>query len=104
MELLYKVKYHSVFLKDIEQLKKSVNEKKFTKFMNQFRFEKAMLKRFPRMYPIIENRKSQNQEYRRIVLEKHIIIYKINSRDIIFLRIFHEKTNYINQIKKLSRI
>lgn len=104
MELLYKVKYHSVFLKDIEQLRKNVNEKKFIKFMSQFRLEKEMLKKFPRMYPIIENRKAQDQEYRRIVLEKYIIIYKIVSKNIIFLKIFHEKTNYINQIKKLNRI
>ena len=39
--------------------------------------------------------------YRKIVLNQYIVIYKITSNQISFLKIFPQKTNYIKVIEKL---
>ena len=50
----------------------------------------------PRIYKTLSYKKDIVGEYRRIVLGKYIIIYKIVEDEIIILRIFNQKQNYLN--------
>ena len=51
----------------------------------------------PRMHKTLIYFKDRNGEYRRIVSGQYIIIYKIVKDEIIILRIFNQKENYLNQ-------
>lgn len=51
----------------------------------------------PRIHKTLLYFKDQKGEYRRIVSGKYIIIYKIIKNEIIILRIFNQKENYLNQ-------
>ena len=51
----------------------------------------------PRIHKTIYYLKDPTGEYRRIVCEKYCIIYKIQENEIVVLRIFNQKQNYLNQ-------
>ena len=51
----------------------------------------------PRIHKTLISSKDKEGEYRRIVSRKYIIIYKIVIDEIIILRIFNQKENYLNQ-------
>ena len=101
MELLYKIKYETSFLEDIEKLNYNIGKEKLTKLIKKFSIKKSILKKFPRIYQKIEFKSLKNKEYRKIVLDQYIVIYKITSNQISFLKIFPQKTNYIEIIEKL---
>ncbi len=100
MELIYKFHYEIPFLRDIGKLRKDISKEKFINLMKLFKNKKLLLTQFPRIYQKVEFNNLQNGEYRRIVLDQYIVIYKIVSNKISFLKIYPQKTNYINQIEK----
>lgn len=101
MESLYKIKYEISFLEDIEKLNDNIGKDKLTKLIRKFSVKKSILKKFPRIYQKLEFKSLKNKEYRKIVLDQYIVIYKITSNQISFLKIFPQKTNYIEIIEKL---
>lgn len=101
MELLYKIKYEASFLEDIENWNNNIGKEKLTKLIKIFNIKKSILKNFPRIYQKLEIESLKNQEYRKIVLDQYIVIYKITSNQISFLKIFPQKTNYIKIVEKL---
>lgn len=101
MELLYKIKYETSFLEDIEKLNHIIGKEKLVKLIKNFTFKKSILKKFPRIYQRLELKSLKNQEYRKIILNQYIVIYKITSNQISFLKIFPQKTNYIKIIERL---
>ena len=50
----------------------------------------------PRIYKTLIYFKDRGGEYRRIVSGRYSIIYKIVKDEIIILRIFNQKQNYLN--------
>lgn len=54
------------------------------------------LKYMPRMHKTIFYYTTTEFEYRRIVSGKYVVIYKIIKDEIIILRIFNQKENYLN--------
>lgn len=76
------------------------------RYMRGYNFEKIIeriykdidnLTFMPRMHKTLIYFKDKNGEYRRIVSGKYIIIYKIVKDEIIVLRIFNQRENYLNQ-------
>ena len=55
------------------------------------------LKDMPRIHKTVIYVKDKSGEYRRIVSGKYIVIYKITNNEIIVLRVFNQKENYLNQ-------
>lgn len=100
MELLYKIKYETSFLEDIEILNNTIGKDKIIKLMKIFKIKKSILKKFPRIYQRLELESLKNQEYRKIVINQYIIVYKITLNQISFLKIFPQKSNYIKMIEK----
>ncbi len=87
----FKIKYETSFLGDIEKLNEHIGKDRLTKLIKNFHRKKSMLKKFPRIYQKLEIESLKNQEYRKIVLNQYIVIYKITSNQISFLKIFHRK-------------
>ena len=80
--------------------------KRICRYMRKYNFEKIIeriykdidnLAFMPRMHKTLIYFKDKHGEYRRIVSGKYIIIYKIVKDEIIILRIFNQKENYLNQ-------
>lgn len=61
------------------------------------------LKVMPRIHKTVIYFKDNSGEYRRIVSGKYIIIYKIIKDQIIVLRVFNQKENYLNLNKFILR-
>ena len=61
------------------------------------------LKYMPRMHKTLIYFKDKNGEYRRMISGKYSVIYKIIEDEIIILRIFNQKENYLNQRKFILR-
>ena len=57
------------------------------------------LEYMPRIHKTLISIKDPNGEYRRMLSGKYSIIYKITENEIIILRIFNQKENYLNQRK-----
>ena len=51
----------------------------------------------PWMYKTLFYKKDLLGEYRRIIIGKYSIIYKIKENEVIILRIFNQRENYLNQ-------
>ena len=80
--------------------------KRIYRYMKNYNFEKTLdtiynsienLAYMPRMHKTLIYFKDKRGEYRRIVSGKYIIIYKIVKDEVIILRIFNQKENYLNQ-------
>ena len=61
------------------------------------------LKDMPRIHKTVIYVKDKSGEYRRIVSGKYIVIYKIINNEIIVLRVFNQKENYLNLNKFILR-
>ncbi len=96
MGLTYKIYYEEDFLDELENISRT----KHAEIMKTIKSKEKILTQFPRIYQKVEFNDLQNGEYRRIVLDQYIVIYKIVSNKISFLKIYPQKTNYINQIEK----
>jgi len=85
---------------------------KIAKFMKNYNSNKIIEKIYdninnlvymPRIHKTLIYFKDKNGEYRRMVSGKYSIIYKIIKDEIIILRIFNQKENYLNQRKFILR-
>ena len=61
------------------------------------------LEYMPRIHKTLICIKDPNGEYRRMLSGKYSVIYKIEKNEIIILRIFNQKENYLNQRKFILR-
>ena len=50
----------------------------------------------PRIHKTLYKKNDKNTEYRRIVSNEYVIIYKIEKEQIVILRIFSHKQDYLN--------
>ncbi len=90
----YKIKIHNNFLQEFQKIVQdsynlSLNIKKFYKIL----VEKLLyLQIFPYMYPKL----IQNQIYRKIIVQKYIILYIVRGNKIILKHIIHYQSNFFN--------
>lgn len=73
-----------------------MNAKK--RFMKKFRTLVKDLQSNPYLYQCFD--KELEDKIRRVVIEKYIIFYQINFKDITILRILPEKFDYFNHLEK----
>lgn len=83
--------------KDIERIKNSYNYFYQEELINKIEKDIKSLAYMPRIHKTLISSKDKEGEYRRIVSGKYIIIYKIVKNEIIILRVFNQRENYLNQ-------
>ena len=83
--------------KDIERIKNSYNYFYQEELINKIEKDIMSLVYMPRIHKTLISSNDKGGEYRRIVSGKYIVIYKIVEDEIIILRIFNQKQNYLNQ-------
>lgn len=89
--------------KDLKRIHGYMKEYNFEKVIERVYKDIENLKYMPRMHKTIFYYTNPEIEYRRIVSGKYVIIYKIEKNEIIILRIFNQKENYLNQKKFILR-
>lgn len=82
--------------KDLKRIDRHMREYNFEKKIERIYKDIDNLTFMPRMHKTLIYFKDKRGEYRRIVSGKYIIIYKIVRNEIIILRIFNQKENYLN--------
>ena len=98
MESQYLLKYEESTHKDFKKIKRFIKDRFFyEKVIDKINNDINYLRYMPRIHRNLIYTKDINGEYRRIVSGKYIIIYKIVKNQIIILRIFSQKQNYLNQ-------
>lgn len=102
---LYHVTYVKSASKDLDKIRKySISKKYYEKNMQEITNNIEKLKYMPRIHKTLICINEPNGEYRRrMVSGKYSIIYKIENDEIIILRIFNQKENYLNQKKFILR-
>ena len=104
MESLYHVTYEKSTHKDLKKIKKySISKTYYERIMQEINRNIENLKFMPRIHKTLICIKDPNGEYRRMASGKYSIIYKIIENEIIILRIFNQKENYLNQRKFILR-
>ena len=93
----YKVSMSDEANDDIKNISNYLEEKIFNKVMKQIDTYIENLTYMPKIHRRIIYQREPGREYRRIVCGKYIIIYKIIKKEIIILRIFNQRENYLNQ-------
>ena len=96
MDMPYKVKYDQKFYKDLSLIELRTNTNYYRKLKNKIDIILEDLQYMPRLHKTLYSSKNPSGEYRRIIIEKYSIIYKIVDNEIIILRIFNQKQNYLN--------
>ena len=102
VEKKYHIIYEEDMHNDLERIKNSnygCNERTLEKIEKDI----LNLEYMPRIHKTLICVKEPNGEYRRMVSGKYSIIYKIIKNEIIILRIFNQKENYLNQRKFILR-
>lgn len=101
---LYHVTYVKSASKDLNKIRKfSISKKYYEKTVQEITNNIEQLKYMPRIHKTLICINEPNGEYRRMVSGKYSIIYKIENDEIIILRIFNQKENYLNQKKFILR-
>ena len=95
--LCYRTRLLPSARKDLKRIYKYMKEYNVEKFIEKIYLDIENLTFMPRMHKTLIYFKDTSGEYRRIVSGKYIIIYKIVENEIIILRIFNQKQNYLNQ-------
>ena len=97
--MFYKVELTNDAKTDLDKISKYLEKYGFNKnkIIQRINTDIINLKYMPRIHKTLISCKNPNGEYRRIVSGKYIIIYKIIKNQIIILRIFSQKQNYLNQ-------
>lgn len=96
MGMRYKIKYDKKFYKDLHLIELRITHNNYKNLKNKINIMIKNLQFMPRTHKTLISFKDSNGEYRRIIIEKYSIIYKIKDDKIIILRIFSEKQNYLN--------
>ena len=97
MDIQYKIIYDKRFYKDLLEIESKTYMNFYKKLKKDIDIKIENLKFMPRTHKSLIYYKDKYGEYRRIVSGKYIIIYKIVKDEIIILRIFNQKENYLNQ-------
>ena len=94
--LIYKTIFSKKAKRDLIKIAKYMKNYNSNKIIEKIYNNIDNLTFMPRMHKTLIYFKDKHGEYRRIVSGKYIIIYKIVKDEIIILRIFNQKENYLN--------
>ena len=83
--------------KDIERIRNRYNYFYQEELINKIKKDIMRLVYMPRIHKTLIYSNDKDGEYRRMISGKYIIIYKVVEDEIIILRIFNQKQNYLNQ-------
>ena len=95
--LFYKIRFLSRAKKDLNRIAIYMKEYNVEKSIEKIYLDIDNLAFMPRIHKTLIYFKDKKGEYRRIVSGRYSIIYKIIENEIIILRIFNQKENYLNQ-------
>lgn len=95
--LCYRTKLLPIARKDLKRIYKYMKEYNVEKSIEKIYLDIDNLAFMPRIHKTLIYFKDKKGEYRRIVSGRYSIIYKIIENEIIILRIFNQKENYLNQ-------
>lgn len=95
MVLNYKIIIAEHTHEDLEKIREYMYEDKFEKFITKLYEKYDNLEYMHCMYPRLYYEKNTKTDFRKIVCENYIIIYKIQKSQITILRIVSEKENYL---------
>lgn len=90
----YHIIYEESAYSDLKEIEDSYNCKE--KIINKIEKDIKSLEYMPRTTKTLISSKDRYGEYRRKISGKYSIIYKIVDDEIIILRIFNQKQNYLN--------
>ncbi len=96
----YKVDIISSCLEDLEQYVENTSKYSISlsqKIKDEFYSKIPNLQEYPQMYPVFKI--IDNVKIRKIVIQKYVILYTLNNKQITILNIYPQKSNYINLIK-----
>lgn len=91
----YKVIISDLAEDELRQLSNRMSQNKMVKLREKILRIYCDLSKMPRMYPRLYYEKNTKTDFRKIVFEKYIIIYKIQKNQITILRIVSEKEDYL---------
>lgn len=97
--LAYKIKIAQKAKQDIKNTIEYNGYYNIEKDINKIYKDIETLKFMPRINKTVYTLKDKNSEYRRLISGKYAIIYKIEKDQIIIIRIFNQKQNYLNSKK-----
>lgn len=97
--LAYKIKIAQKAKQDIKNTIEYNGDYNIEKDINKIYKDIETLKFMPRINKTVYTLKDKNSEYRRLISGKYSIIYKIEKDQIIIIRIFNQKQNYLNSKK-----
>ena len=90
--------------KDFRRIERfAISKEYYIKTVKRINQSIENLKIMPRIHKTIFYYANPEIEYRRIIVGKYIIVYKIVDSQIIILRIFNQKENYLNQRRFILR-
>ena len=101
--MYYKIKLTDKAKRDLRRINNYLEEYKLEKIYKKIKKDIYNLKFMPRIHKTVIPSKDKKGEYRRIVSGRYSIIYKIKNYEIIILRIFNQRENYLNQRKFILR-
>ena len=96
MDMHYSIIYDKKFERDLKIIELYLTHYQLKKVKQQINKDILDLEYMPRIHKTLYSVKDPNGEYRRIVSGNYIIIYKIEDKNIIILRIFSHKQDYLN--------
>ena len=97
--LTYKTIFSQKAKRDLIKIAKFMRNYNSNKIIEKIYKDIENLEFMPRINKTLIYFKDKNGEYRRIISGKYIVIYKIVEDEIIILRIFNQKENYLNSKK-----
>jgi len=101
--LYYKIRIYPKAQKDIKRISKYMEEYNGDKIIRKIYNDIDNLLFMPRSHKTLIYFRDKEGEYRRMLSGKYSIIYKIVKDEIIILRIFNQKENYLNRRKFILR-
>ena len=101
--LIYKTIFSKKARRDLIRIAKFMEHYNSNKIIEMIYKSIDELNFMPRRYKTLIYFKDKEGEYRRKISGKYSIIYKIVKDEIVILRIFNQKENYLNQRKFILR-
>ena len=103
--MYYKISLSDKANQDIDRITEYLQQFAYNieKIIRKINNDVENLKYMPRMYKTIFYYMNPELECRRMISGKYSVIYKIIKDEIIILRIFNQKENYLNQRKFILR-
>ena len=95
MALKYKLIVSDLAEDELKRLSHRMSEKRLIKIREKILKTYINIQKMPWMYPRLYYEKITKTDFRKIVCENYIVIYKIQESQITILRIVSEKENYL---------